>query len=205
MPHFFFAVGPNGAGKSSLAANLVPKGTVIINGDEIRRESKSLPAAEHKTKLLLEGAVILNRPIYYESNFLDPRDRDFYLSFREQDYSIHLLYFGLNTVDESVQRVSQRTSLGGHTVPFSTIEMNFKHNVRNSISNYRDFDSVTLVDNPVNAGADTKIVFVSEKGNEIFRDEPLPKWADRLLYHVSNPLAPLPYANELDDYRPLKR
>ena len=72
MPQFFFAVGPNGAGKSSLADNLVPNGTVIINGDEIRRESKTLHAAEQKTKSLLEGAVTLRRPIYYESNFLDP-------------------------------------------------------------------------------------------------------------------------------------
>lgn len=205
MSEFIFAVGPNGAGKSSLAQYLAPENAVIIDGDKIRSQSKTMQEAEKKHTSLLQGAIALNRPIYYESNFLDPRERDFYLSFRSQGYDLQLIYMGLDTLEESIQRVSKRTQIGGHTVPLSTIEMNFKHSVRNSISNYTDFDSVTLVDNPVNLGADTKIVFVSKKGNELFRDQPLPKWADRFLYHISNPLAPLPYANELDEYRPRKR
>ena len=115
------------------------------------------------------------------------------------------MYFGLNTVEESVQRVSQRTKLGGHTVPLSTIEMNFKHGIRNTISNFKDFDSITLVDNPVKKGAQTKIVYYAEQHNELSRTNPLPKWAELILNHVTNPLMPLPFSEEFDEYRPRKR
>lgn len=119
----------------------------------------------------------------------------------EQGYSLQLVYLGLDSIDESIQRVSKRTELGGHTVPLSTIEINFKHSIRNAISHYKDFDSVMLVDNPVKVENYTRIVFFSEQGKEILREDALPKWAERFIDHVENPLKPLPYADELDEYR----
>lgn len=201
MSEFIFIIGPNGAGKSSLAEIFVPDDAVIINGDKIREETKNLQLAEQKTKNLIEGAIILNRPICYESNFLDPRDRDFYLSFRAQGYVLQMIYLGLNSIEESVQRVSQRTNLGGHFVDMSSIELNYKHGLRNAISNYKDFDSVLLVDNPVGKKRHTEIVFASEKGEEIFKANELPSWSKSFLYHVNNPKHPLPFAEEIDEYR----
>lgn len=205
MSQFFFAVGPNGAGKSSLASALVPDNTVIIDGDEIRRQSKSLYEADAKTKSLIEGAIILRRPIYYESNFLDPKERDFYLTFREKKYKLNLIYYGLNSIEDSIQRVSKRTGLGGHTVPLTTIEMNFKHGIRNTIRNFNDFDSVIMVDNPISSENATKIIYCSEQKKEVLRSSHLPGWAEHLLHHVEHPLKPLPYADEFDEYLPRKR
>ncbi|WP_028295408.1 zeta toxin family protein [Olivibacter sitiensis] len=205
MSEFIFAAGPNGAGKSTLAQYLAPDNAVIINGDKIREESKNLQQAERKTKNLIEGALILNRPIYYESNFLDPRDREFYLSFRQHGYSLQLIFMGLNTIEDSVQRVSQRVQSGGHLVPITSIELNFKHGLRNAISNYNDFDTVMLVDNPLGKDRKTEIVFASENGKEIFRTNTLPVWADTLLHHVNNPNLPLPFADEIDEHRGRKR
>lgn len=201
MSEFIFAAGPNGAGKSTLAQYLAPNNAVIINGDKIREESTNLQQAEQRTKHLIEGALILNRPIYYESNFLDPRDRDFYLSFRQQGYSLQLIFIGLNSIEESVQRVSKRTQLGGHMVNLSSIELNFKHGLRNAISNYKDFDSVLLVNNPLGKDSNTEIIFASEKGQEILKATELPNWAKTFLFHVNNPKLPLPFADEIDEYR----
>lgn len=201
MSEFIFAIGPNGAGKSSLAQYIAPDQTVIINGDQIRGESKTLQEAEQKTINLIEGALILKRPIYYESNFLDPRDRDFYISFRHQGYRLQMVYFGLNSVNESIQRVAQRTDLGGHYVDLASIELNYKHGLRNAISFYRDFDSVLLIDNPVAKNSRAEIVFASEKGNEIFKVDKLPSWSKSFIFHVNNPTLPLPFAEEIDEYR----
>src|SRR5690606_2169682 len=167
MSEFMFAAGPNGAGKSTLAQYLAPNNAVIINGDKIREESTNLQQAEQRTKHLIEGALILNRPIYYESNFLDPRDRDFYLSFRQQGYSLKLIFIRLNSIEESVRRAAKRTPLGVHMVNLASIELNFTHGLRNAISKYQDLDSVPLVDNPLGKECNTDITFAQEEGQDI--------------------------------------
>ncbi|MBS1566271.1 MAG: hypothetical protein JST39_17940 [Bacteroidetes bacterium] len=63
----------------------------------------------------------------------------------------------MDSIEECVQRVSQRVKDGGHMVPEDSIVYNFKHGFANLYTHYREFDTVTLVDNSIATNGVMKI------------------------------------------------
>src|SRR5690606_36889035 len=129
----YFIVGPNGAGKSTFTEALVSEQTVILNGDEIRRLFPSLNQAAAHFNTALSEAAEHRQSVSVESNFLDPYERRIYLPFKDLGYHMNLVFFGLNDINESFARVALRKMQGGHAVPKETIELNFKHSLRNAL------------------------------------------------------------------------
>lgn len=56
---------------------------------------------------------------------------------------------GLNSLEESMQRVAYRVRAGGHKVSEQSIRYNYEHGFKNLYKSFRDFDTVTLFDNSI--------------------------------------------------------
>jgi predicted ABC-type ATPase len=69
--------------------------------------------------------------------------------FRDAGYEVHLIFMGMNSIDECIERVLLRVKKGGHKVPEASIIHNYKTGFKNLYKYYREFDSVTLMDNPI--------------------------------------------------------
>lgn len=92
-------------------------------------------------------------------------------AFKSAGYQVHLIFIGMNTVEECVQRVSIRVKAGGHKVPEDTIIYNFKAGYANLCTYFGEFDSVTLYDNAIPQDNLMRIpqkVLYMEKGKILF-------------------------------------
>lgn len=69
--------------------------------------------------------------------------------FKKAGYEIHLLFMGLNTLEESIERVAYRVSKGGHKVSEESIRYNFEFGYKNLYEYVTEFDFVTLFDNGI--------------------------------------------------------
>ena len=61
----------------------------------------------------------------------------------------HMTSLGLNSLEESIQRVEHRVRLGGHKVAEVSIRYNYEHGFKNLYKHFSEFDSVTLYDNSI--------------------------------------------------------
>jgi len=69
--------------------------------------------------------------------------------FRDAGYEIHLIFMGLNSIQESIQRVEHRVRHGGHKVAEASIRYNYEHGFKNLYKHFHEFNSVTLYDNSI--------------------------------------------------------
>ncbi|MBS1532105.1 MAG: hypothetical protein JSU01_17520 [Bacteroidetes bacterium] len=85
----------------------------------------------------------------FETNFSNETPLKSLYEFRSKGYEIHLIFMGLNSLEESLQRVAYRVRTGGHKVSEQSIRYNYEHGFKNLYKYFKDFDSVTLFDNSV--------------------------------------------------------
>jgi predicted ABC-type ATPase len=52
----------------------------------------------------------------FETNFSASDPMSSARQFKKAGYEVHLIFMGLNSIEESIQRVEQRVQLGGHKV-----------------------------------------------------------------------------------------
>jgi len=120
----------------------------------------------------------------YETNFRSDNPMSTALEFQKNGYEIHLIFMGLNSLEESIERVAHRVRTGGHKVSEESIKYNFEHDFKNLYKHYFQFDSVTLFDNSVvekgNSQAPRELLFISE-GDVYISQENLPEWAQKLV------------------------
>jgi predicted ABC-type ATPase len=99
--------------------------------------------------------------------------------FQNAGYEIHLIFMGLNSLEESIQRVASRVRAGGHKVSEDSIRYNYEYSFKNLYKYFKDFDSVTLFDNSI---ADKDEAVVPEeilhivKGALYLQAETFPNW-----------------------------
>ncbi|MBB6498181.1 hypothetical protein [Pedobacter cryoconitis] len=102
------------------------------------------------------------------------------LEFRENGYEIHLIFMGLNSIEESIERVLFRVQTGGHKVSEISIRYNYKYGFENLYKYFREFDSVILFDNsiPGDEGPSAPREILHIVGNELhLLPEGVPEWA----------------------------
>ena len=67
--------------------------------------------------------------------------------FEEAGYDINVIYFILNSIDQSVERVNFRVNQeGGRSVDYNSIQENFSQGLINLDSHFQDFNRVIVVD-----------------------------------------------------------
>ena len=138
-PILHIVMGPNGAGKStfgSLYTDGIPVYDPDKRGMEIRTYIKNLSKSQRKQLY----------PAYTNDMFEELFDE------LTAEYHIHGIFFGLNTVAQSIANVSLRVKKKGHDLPLQSIEWNFNQCYVNLKKYMGLFESILFMDaqNPLN-------------------------------------------------------
>ena len=162
MPSLTILAGPNGAGKTRntdqlLLINLLPSIPIdldLIGAQAIDNLPESFYGAELRLAKYVDKlfhsycieAIKIGTDFSYECNFR--KDQLKYVSlFEEAGYKLNLIFFLLNSLDQSAQRVNFRVTYeGGRSVDSLSIKENFNQGLLNLDNHFQDFHRVIIVD-----------------------------------------------------------
>lgn len=145
----FTVAGPNGSGKSLFSSKLTESDYTVFDGDKHLTEfAKKYPetgsdvlsnAVNDQIFKVEKLKAIAERKSYaFETNFSASDPMATANEFRNAGYEIHLIFMGLNSIEESIQRVEQRVRLGGHKVAEPSIRYNYEHGFKNLYKHFHE-------------------------------------------------------------------
>ncbi len=130
MKIFTIIGGVNGCGKSSLTGSLKAERTdlgTIVDPDKLTAE---MGGDEYEGGKLavdrLESALADGISFTQETTLSGGYTRKLARRAKDAGYYIRLYYIGLDTVQESLQRIENRVRKGGHDIPRRDVETRFK-------------------------------------------------------------------------------
>lgn len=194
-PHLFIVAGPNGAGKSLFSSTLAPTEYEVFDGDKYVTElKKRFPEIgsdilqnrvnDHDFKIAKQKAIESNKSFAFETNFSAEDPLQSLREFKGAGYLVHLIFIGMNTLEECIQRVSIRVKDGGHKVSELSIEYNFIHGFKNLYNCFHSFDTVTLLDNSIATNQLVRVpekILFWEKGNITYLQKESPAWVEEFI------------------------
>lgn len=137
-PEFTIIAGPNGASKSRLG--IFYSTVKAFDGDllamSLRNEHPdwierwidgTVISSLMKEK---EEAISQNKNFAFETNFSTDLPVNLVQDFKDAGYKISLIFFGLSAKEDSLSRVIQRYTMGGHNVNQDVIEYNFTEGIK---------------------------------------------------------------------------
>lgn len=148
--------GPNGAGKSTFSKYLSPSGAVIFDVDKVvahleaqsprMRKKQVYEAATQEFFRQATAAVRLKEHFTLETNFRDEGLADIVAQFKGFGYTTNMVYLTLEHIDQSIDRVQQRVTNGGHFVDDKNIRENYNLGLT-YLEQFADrFDNVDILD-----------------------------------------------------------
>lgn len=147
---------------------------------EIRRIA--IDQVRQQFDLLVETALFEKKDFVYEGHFTNENTWSIPLQFKENGFSIHLIFLGLANKELSEQRVVDRAKDGGHYVDPETVSANFYGNPSQLDQHFLVFDSVTLIDT---SEAQHEVLCILKNGtvvSSLLKSE-LPEW---FLFNMPN-------------------
>jgi predicted ABC-type ATPase len=154
-----------GAGKSTYGQALLPtefNNLNIFDGDiyytrksiefykQTRSSKESRKLAEEALEIeflkLVELSISQRENFAYEGHFTGSGAWQIPQRFKEVGFEINLIFCGLSTVKQSIQRVDTRVKKGGFHVTALAIENNYWGNMEMLDKNFFIFDSVEIID-----------------------------------------------------------
>lgn len=126
---FTIVGGVNGTGKSSLSGVL--KDTldnlgVIVDPDKITAQMGGDEYAAGQAAIDKLQACLAQRIDFTEESTLsDSYSRKMARAARDAGYTVRLYYVGLDTAEESLQRIANRVKHGGHNIPTEDVQRRF--------------------------------------------------------------------------------
>lgn len=202
MPELFVITGSNGAGKSTVGPTYFPDHLQeVFDGDKLYLEKRSelwksgLRVQRELTKQasefvdntfnsLVEDAISKSKDFAYEGHFSKDESWAVLYRFKESGYILHLIFFGLDNVDISLDRVLIRAKEGGHNVDPLTLRDNYYGNLRQVNHRYSLFDTLKIIDTSELEHRDLLFVLNGETMESIDLDH-LPKWFVEYMPDVS--------------------
>jgi predicted ABC-type ATPase len=131
MPKFTIIGGLNGAGKSSLTGVLresIPDLGVIVDPDKLTAQQGGDALAGGKAAVArLQDCLNKGIDFTEETTLAGGFAMRMAKAAREAGYTVRLYYVGLDTLDESLQRIANRVAHGGHNIPTRDVERRFVH------------------------------------------------------------------------------
>jgi predicted ABC-type ATPase len=159
-PQVVVIAGPNGAGKSTLAPALLRDTFGLlefVNADTI---SAGLSAFNTQAVALDAGRVMLGRlrelannkqSFAFESTLATRSDASWLSRLKQAGYEFHLLFLWLSTPELAIQRVSDRSSRGGHSVSEGVVRRRYGRGLKNLFELYSPLaDTWAFYDNSGN-------------------------------------------------------
>ena len=194
-PVLFIVAGPNGSGKSLFSKELTVSDLEVFDGDKhmadlIKKypETGSEALWSFINENIFEGQkqkAIASRLNYaFETNFSSADPMKTAREFKRAGYEIHLVFMGLNSLEESIQRVAYRVRKGGHKVSEESIRYNFEFGYKNLYDHVTQFDSVTLFDNGIASIEDPVIpqeILHIAKNKVYLKKKDYPAWVGPVL------------------------
>ncbi|EHQ26979.1 zeta toxin family protein [Mucilaginibacter paludis] len=198
QPKLFVFAGPNGAGKSTLSAIMLPFGTPIFDGDKelalLRQQFPGLDSGNlyeavngHIFSSWKEEVQAKRIDCAFETNFRTTDVMNTVNEFKEKGYEALLIYFGLDNIAASIERVKLRVEMGGHNVSLENITANYNEGLKNLENHFREFDNVLLVrsfteDNK--RGLKFLPYLKIEQGQIKEQAQQMPEWANKLVQSI---------------------
>lgn len=187
---FAIIAGPNGASKSRLG--IFYSSVKAFDGDKLAMQLRK----EHPDwkERWIEGTVISTlmkdvttaiesrRNYAFESNFSSDLPLNLVQKFKAAGYKISLIYFGLSSKEESLFRVIQRQSMGGHDVSQEVIEYNFTEGIKRVRASLSMFENIFFIDGTSDFG-DIVAIHVAKSGKHQITDHPT-IWFDKYFKDV---------------------
>jgi len=154
----WFVAGPNGAGKTTRAREYIAGFGEIVNPDEIARKisnenpEENLGAAgraaiERRQELLKAG-----RSFSIETTLSGRTLLRFARSAQQDGWKIGLVYVGLRSSKQAIERVRQRVALGGHHVPPEDVRRRYERSLANLPAFLEIVDRAVVFDNSSEKG-----------------------------------------------------
>ena len=136
-PALFIVAGPNGSGKSLFSKEFTVSDLEVFDGDKhmaalVKKYpetgSEALWSFINETIFEDQKQKVLNSRLSYafETNFSSNDPMKTAREFKKAGYEIHLIFMGLNSLEESIQRVADRVRKGGHKVSEESIRYNYE-------------------------------------------------------------------------------
>jgi predicted ABC-type ATPase len=167
MPELHIITGSNDAGKSSIRGVFLPikiqRNCIVFDGDKLFmdkqrelwksgitaiKEAKKIAInfVEETFNFLVENAIANKLDFAYEGHFTNDATWDIPKRFKQEGFSIHLIFLGLTNTYLSESRVIDRSKFGGHYVDPKTVAQNFYGNLEKLDKYFEIFESVKIID-----------------------------------------------------------
>ncbi|HEV3113213.1 MAG TPA: AAA family ATPase [Candidatus Binataceae bacterium] len=186
-PWMWLLAGPNGAGKSTCSAllfNLAGAVTEIVNPDEIAR--RLVPDAPEKAALQagrlarrqIDELLRERRSFAVETTLSGQLHLQDINRAKSEDWNVGVVYVGLTSPSLALERVCQRTLMGGHDVPERDVRRRYARSLVNLGEIGLVADALLVFDN---SSANLKMLLVANGGQLTFKAALLPAWVKRSL------------------------
>lgn len=195
--------GANGVGKTTWYNYGIEQGYIepslpFINLDNIQKELGGYSAenalkAEGIAREKMLDLITRRQDFMIESNLAKAADYDWIERLRKQGYETHLFF--LSTIDVSInkQRVAQRVTEGGHSVPEAIIEHRYKIGLSYIKTRILDFTDAKLIDT---SSPKPKVMAVLKNGQILSKELECPGWVNDAL-HIAERLRQKQTGNKL--------
>lgn len=189
-PQLYVFAGPNGAGKSTLSAGMVPPGTPIFDGDKefalLKAQFPGLDSGNlyeavngHIYEDWKSRVIQSESDCAFETNFRSEQVMQTVDQFKNHGYETRLVFFGLDNIETSIDRVNIRVAKGGHAVSPENIIANYNKGLENLSKHFQAFDSVHFYQNYEGKGQtiENTPLMTIENGQIKEQNLILPDWA----------------------------
>ena len=176
MKNYTIVGGVNGVGKSSLSGVLKVERSdlgYIIDVDKLAVENRC-SAIESGKLALTKIDEFLDRGLSFtqETTLSGIKTERTIKTAKERGYTVRLFYIGLNTLEESIERIKNRVAKGGHNIQEDDVERRFGKRFDDIVKILPYCDEAHFFDN------DNGFVEVGEyrNGEIICKGDYKPKW-----------------------------
>ncbi|QDU89319.1 Zeta toxin [Pirellulimonas nuda] len=171
--------GPDGAGKTTFYhAHVAPAGLPLVDADRLALELSldAYQAAEAAAEIRRQ-LVGANESCAFETVFSDPVAAEvrFWEEASAGGYTVALLFVGLASAKQSIERVAMRVTQGGHDVPDDKLIARYPRTLANLHAAMESVQHVLIYDNSDLADP-YRFVAQYELGRRVRAAEPLPRW-----------------------------
>lgn len=171
--------GPNGAGKTTFfGAHLARAGLRFVNADELARELGIDAYEAAKVATNVREVLIEQRESFvFETVFSDPvgEKLGFLRKARAAGYTVVVCFIGLESSEQSDERVAMRVLQGGHDVPSEKVTARYPRTLENLRRAIREMPHVLVFDNSELLRPFRKVAEYAD-GRLIELNEPTPAW-----------------------------